>query len=128
LLFKLLPGLRHISGNHDTVVDAGLSLHVQVLEKSPHTLTIELNHHFGNNPGELILPRLKIRLYLDAQLAEVLSDHARPDVVKAVRGFKRGREVLNYKWRLNLFLHKWLEHCLAHGGQNERTPNLAVSG
>ena len=57
-------------------------------------------------------PAVKIRIYLDANLAEVLKDHARTDVSKIYTDPGQTVEIMNYKWRLNYFLQKWLDHCL----------------
>ena len=57
-------------------------------------------------------PAVKIRIYLDANLAEVLKDHARTDVSKVYKDPGQSIEIMNYKWRLNYFLQKWLDHCL----------------
>ena len=75
-------------------------------------MTIELSHCFIKNLDELLEPAVKIRLYLDAQMAEVLSDHARNSVAQVFKNPGLSREIMNYKWRLNYFLQKWLDHCL----------------
>jgi uncharacterized protein YqiB (DUF1249 family) len=83
-----------------------------VLERSPYTLTVILSHSFKRNLEEFLEPAVTIRLYLDLQLAEVISDHARAAVAKVYKNPSLSLEIMNYKWRLNYFLQKWLEHCL----------------
>jgi uncharacterized protein YqiB (DUF1249 family) len=75
-------------------------------------MTVELSHCFNKNLDEFMEPAVIIRLYLDAQLAEVLSDHARASVAQVYKNSGLSREIMNYKWRLNYFLQKWLDHCL----------------
>ena len=75
-------------------------------------MTVELSHCFIKNPDEFLEPAVKIRLYLDAMLAEVLSDHVRASVAQVFKNPGLSREIMNYKWRLNYFLQKWLDHCL----------------
>jgi uncharacterized protein YqiB (DUF1249 family) len=75
-------------------------------------MTVELSHCFNKNLEEFLEPAVKIRLYLDAQLAEVLSDHTRASVAQVYKNPGLSREIMNYKWRLNYFLQKWLDHCL----------------
>jgi uncharacterized protein YqiB (DUF1249 family) len=87
-------------------------LYLAVLERNPYTLTIELSHCFDNPLSELMLPAVKIRIYLDAQLAEVIRDNDRPDVSRVYQNPGRVVEIQTYKWRLNYFLQKWLDHCL----------------
>lgn len=86
-------------------------LWLKVLERNPYTLTIELSHQFGNL-SELMLPAVKIRVYLDAQLAEVLCDIDRPAVNRVFRDPGNAVAIKQYKWRLNYFLQKWLEFCM----------------
>ena len=124
-IFQLIPDLCELTEKPALAGLGRAALNVRILEQSAHTLTIELNHHFEEKTDELALPAIKIRLYLDARMAEVLSDHARPGVTQVFKDFSLGREILNYKWRLNLFLHKWLDHCLAKGHYIDRQPVIA---
>jgi uncharacterized protein YqiB (DUF1249 family) len=73
---------------------------------------VELSHCFNRDSNEFLAPAVKIRVYLDAQLAEVLSDHARASVAQVFKNPGLSSEIMNYKWRLNYFLQKWLDHCL----------------
>lgn len=92
-------------------------LYLEVLSRSNHTLTIELSHCFADQADALMEPAVRIRVYLDAKMAEVLSDHARTQVFKVYRCPSQSIEIRDYKWQLNYFLEKWLKHCL----QNEYT-------
>ena len=53
--------------------------------------------------------------YLDAESAEVLADHNRPHIAHALKRTERVEEIMDYKWSLNYFLEKWLNHCLRLG-------------
>lgn len=111
-LFRLIPNLRAL---HKTAVGRTQNrpaLHLDILERNPYTLTIELNHCFDQPLTELTAPAVKIRVYLDAQLAEVIRDHERPAVDRVYQDPGRALEIQEYKWRLNYFLQKWLDHCL----------------
>lgn len=112
-IFKLIPDLKSVKNNAVGLAPNHATLHLTMIEQSPYTLTIELTHCFSNQPNELLEPGLRIRIYLDAQLAEVLSDHARPNVHTVFKDLGLCREIMHYKWRLNFFLQKWLDHCLA---------------
>jgi len=83
-----------------------------VLERNPYTLTIELSHCFSRELTEMLEPGLKIRIYLDAQLAEVIRDNERPAVEEVYSDPGKLKQIRDYKWRLNYFLEKWLDHCL----------------
>ena len=110
-LLRLVPGLAHMAHSGVARAEGKPSLHLVLLEHSPYTLTLELSHCFGYEP--LLEPAVKIRVYLDARAAEVLCDHARPKVHEALGSGGPAREVMDYKWTLNYFLSRWLDHCLA---------------
>ena len=111
-IFRLIPELCAIEGNSVGLAENNTALHLLIIEQTAYTLTIELSHCFNKKPDELLEPAVRIRVYLDAQLAEVLSDHARPGITHMFKDFGLCREIMNYKWRLNFFLQKWLDHCL----------------
>ena len=111
-LFKLIPDLMVFKETAIGLAPHHTTLHLEIIERTPHTLTVELGHCFNKNRDEFMAPAVKIRVYLDAQLAEVLSDHARAGVAQVFKDPGLSRENMNYKWRLNYFLQKWLDHCL----------------
>lgn len=111
-IFQLIPELSAFGPRACVFANNDNTLYVKVIDRSAHTLTVELSHCFYKDQEMLIEPAVKIRIYLDAKLAEVLSDHARATVREVYRNASPGPEILNYKWRLNYFLQKWLDHCL----------------
>ena len=92
-------------------------LHVlRITERSPYTTTLELSRAaIDTSSNWLKMPRLTLRMYHDAKLAEVL----------AWEGHKRLRPRYEYpnqsmyqsdeKYQLNCFLGEWLTLCLEHG-------------
>ena len=111
-LFRLIPDLCSFQKAAIGRTQNKPALYLDVLERNPYTLTIELSHCFDRHLHELLEPGLRIRVYLDAQLAEVIRDHVRPAVDKVYKNPGSAREIQDYKWRLNYFLQKWLDHCL----------------
>lgn len=111
-LFRLIPNLCSLSNNAIGYTLDKPPLHLYVLERDRYTLTIELSYSFNHLSAEQILPAVKIRVYLDARLAEVIRDYDRPAVNYVYKNPAAIREIQNYKWRLNYFLDKWLDHCL----------------
>lgn len=111
-LFRLIPNLRSFDKTAIGHTQNRPALYLDVLERNPYTLTIELSHCFNRQLTELIAPAVKIRVYLDAQLAEVIRDNDRPAVDRVYQNPGRALEIQDYKWRLNYFLQKWLDHCL----------------
>ena len=124
-LLKLIPDLLTLEETAIGLAPNNTTLHITVIESTPYTMTVELSHYFTKNLDEFLEPAVKIRLYLDAQLAEVLSDHVRASVAHVFKNPGLSREIMNYKWRLNYFLQKWLDHCLKKDYQF-RSQNLVT--
>jgi len=108
-LRKLIPDVDKIHKAAISKSPGHLDLHLQISERSKFTTTLYLSYCFTNNGESRLEPNLKIRIYHDAGLAEVMSgnlhhgklvlDHLPADALKQ-------------KWQLNRFLSKWLKYCL----------------
>ncbi|MEI6146832.1 MAG: DUF1249 domain-containing protein [Methylococcales bacterium] len=125
-LLKLVPELLALKEAVIGVALNNMPLHISVLENTPYTLMIELNHCFNLDKDEYFEPAVKIRLYMDAQLAEVMSDQARSPISIAFKDKGLSTDIMNYKWRLNYFLQKWLDHCLKQDYQFRVNDNCAT--
>lgn len=111
-LLRLIPGLLTLTDAAIGLAPHDTSLHISVLEHSAYTMTIELSHCFCKNKEAFFEPAVRIRIYRDAQLAEVINDHVRASVAVVFKDPGKSRDIMNYKWRLNYFLQKWLDHIL----------------
>ncbi len=111
-LFRLIPDLLSIEENAVGYAAGKPDLYMDVVDKTPYTLTLQLTHCFSQKPDEFFEPAVKIRIYLDARLAEVVRDHTKSDVSRTINRLKKIAEIMDYKWSLNYFLEKWLDHCL----------------
>ncbi len=111
-IFSLIPNLRNIDESAQGLSQGKPMLHVQILEQTPYTKTIQLSYYFEHDAEVLLEPAVKIRLYFDVCIAEVLRDYKRTEVAKAINDIGRSKDILEYKWKLNYFLEKWLDHCL----------------
>jgi len=88
----------------------GAALHVELLESTPYTRTYYLTHQFlaEEAPAGETLPALRIRIYYDARVAEVVG--------RGRRGQAREQgPSLEWRWRANRFLNRWLRFCLGEG-------------
>ncbi len=111
-LRRLLPDLATLEESAQGIATRNAPLYLKIIGRTPHTLTVELSHCFNKNLETFVMPAVVIRIYLDAQLAEVISDHARASVAQVFDDPGLSRDIMDYKWRLNYFLQKWLDHCL----------------
>jgi uncharacterized protein len=111
-LRKLLPEPEKIDDAAISKSAGHLDLYIKVVERSKFTTTFYLSYCFPTNSGLQMEPNLKIRIYHDAQLAEVMAGH-----------LHHGRlildnlpaDALREKWQLNRFFNKWLGYCLRQG-------------
>lgn len=114
LLRRLIPDLDGLPRKNCRLGGEGLALFVHLLERTPYTLTLQLSHRFGAAAQDGVLePALRVRVFLDARIAEVLGDQNRPPPSRLLHHAGPWRALLDYKWELNYFLQKWLEHCLS---------------
>ncbi|MCW8955784.1 MAG: DUF1249 domain-containing protein [Gammaproteobacteria bacterium] len=111
-LRKLLTDPERVSTQLCSTIPGHLDLHLAIVERSKYTTTLYLSYAFPSSTGPQMEPNLKIRIYHDARLAEVMSGH-----------LHHGRLILEHlpanalreKWKLNRFLNRWLSYCLKQG-------------
>ncbi len=111
-IFCLLPNIRDIQHEVHGFSQGKPSLHMQVLEQTAYTKTIQLSYFFTTSSDALSAPAIKIRLYFDVCTAEVLRNYKWKEVNTEILDLSRSQDIMDYKWRLNYFLEKWLDHCL----------------
>jgi uncharacterized protein YqiB (DUF1249 family) len=129
-LLQLIPELLVLKEAAIGMALNNTPLHITIIENTPYTMLIELNHCFDQNNDDCLEPAVKVRLYLDAKLAEVMSDQAHSPIALVFKDKGLSTDIMNYKWRLNYFLQKWLDHCLKKDYQFSVTtdfPALVVS-
>jgi len=117
LLLRLIPDFTEDKYYFYHLDNACYQLHV--IEQTQYTSvlsieTIANNVNIGENVNELT-PQIKVRLYHDAQMAEVLAS-------RQIRYFKSRYDYPNRlmqqpdeKYQVNRFLSQWLKHCLEDG-------------
>ncbi len=109
-LLRLLP-----AGDDSAAfgVGAGVELHLRVIERSRYTDTLTLHQH-GLGLASMA-PALTVRLYHDAQLAEVTGFANRRRVLPLYDYPNPAMHQPDEKAQWNRFLGEWLSHCLQHG-------------
>lgn len=116
-LMRLLPSMRGAPDGRRVALSQGEQmfgvLTLEVLESCPYTTTLQVSQDGGL--AGLPMPRLEVRVYHDARMAEVVAS----DRVRHLRSrypYPNGNmHQPDEKAQLNLFLGEWLGHCLACG-------------
>jgi uncharacterized protein YqiB (DUF1249 family) len=111
--------LRRLIPEHDLLADTSISspqgaldLHLEIVERAPYTTTLRLTYLFRDADGPFPAPDVLVRMYHDAQVAEVITRGRRRGRRDAEYDRSRERYTLERKWEVNRFLHKWLGYCL----------------
>ena len=110
-LQSLVPQLRRLQGDHCSSRPDHQDLHLKVLEQTPYTTLIRLTYRFRHPEGGVADPDAVLRVYHDARQVEV--EDLRQKVLPTDRLYEAPG--LHNKWRLNLFVGRWLAFCLSQG-------------
>lgn len=114
-LHRLVPELDRLDGYYQSRVAGDCALHVEILERSRYTITLSLSYFFYEDGVRIADPDMKIRVYLDGQVAEAMSysgDHRHAELRRLCRLHRRE---LNSRWRRNMVLNKWLDYLMDQG-------------
>jgi uncharacterized protein len=108
---SLVPQIRRLQGSHCSRRPDHQDLHLTIVEQTPYTTLIRLTYRFAGAGEEASDPDALLRVYHDARQVDVedLHQHALP-----THRLYEAPGLLN-KWRLNLFVSKWLSYCLRQG-------------
>jgi hypothetical protein len=110
-LHNLAPQLRRLRGSHCSTTPDHQDLHLTIVEQTRYTTLVRLTYHFSHDGGGTPDPDALLRVYHDAQQVEVedLRQQALP-----TRRVYEAPGLIN-KWRLNLFVSRWLMFCVRQG-------------
>jgi uncharacterized protein len=114
-LRNLVPELDAMPSVAVSRVPGALDLHLLLLERCRFTTTLGLTYHFHDEEGAFPAPDIKVRIYHDAQVAEVIACGRRRGLHHAEYNRLHHHYSLGEKWRMNRFLYKWLGYCLRQG-------------
>lgn len=118
-LRKLLPGVSHAQRWQFTVPVGEELQHtrIQVLERSRFTITVQITQMLPEAAENrwLKAPKLTVRLYHDARLAEVLTWEHHRRLQPRYDYPNRAMYQADEKAQLNQFLGEWLSMCLRTG-------------
>lgn len=98
-------------------VEGLLDLHVEIIERTRFTTIVHMTYIMREGAVLHVLPDIKIRIYHDARLAEVLSCGRRRGNVCIRYDRTREQYDLSRIWEMNRFLQKWLGYCFRQGYQ-----------
>lgn len=123
---RLLPVMPPVPAVRVSRAHAGLDLHLRIVERCRYTSELILTYQFHRHDGALVAePNLRIRVYHDARMAEVMAAHSRHHAAFAadlLSGNRPDSAQLHARWQINRFLYKWLTYCLRQGHRYTEPP------
>jgi uncharacterized protein YqiB (DUF1249 family) len=114
-LAKLFAPQELSPGFYVSSVDDGLDVRLQVQEKHPYTLELELTYNFVDAHTGQPSPSAQLRMYTDAHVAEALHCHPGRHLWQVLGPFPPAHTVLQHRLRMNGFLSRWLEYLAEQG-------------
>jgi uncharacterized protein YqiB (DUF1249 family) len=114
-LLRLIPELERLDGCFRSRVAGDCELFVEILERCRYTITMSLTYHFESGESRQADPDIKVRAYLDGQLAEAMSVAGDQWHAELRRLILKNRRELDTRWRRNVILNKWLEYLSDQG-------------
>ncbi|HID44448.1 MAG TPA: DUF1249 domain-containing protein [Chromatiaceae bacterium] len=111
LLLQLAPQLYRLRGVHASCRPGHMDLYLEVLEQTPYTTVVHLTYYFSHEEDQRADPDALLRVYHDAQQIEVISLRQKALPIEA----SYQHPSLYNKWKINVFLSKWLSFCGMQG-------------
>lgn len=112
-LMNLAPQMRRLQGSYRSRLVDHQDLHLTIVEQTKYTTLIRLTYEFHHDDeGQRVAdPDALLRVYHDARQVEV--EDLRQQALPTHRLYESPG--LENKWRLNLFVAKWLAFCASQG-------------
>ena len=114
-LMQLIPEINRLDGYYRSRVAGDCELHVEILERSRYTVTLSLSYFFIEDGVRISDPDMRVRIYLDGQLAEAMRFGGEHRHAELRRLSSAHRHELDKRWRRNIVLNKWLDYLLDKG-------------
>lgn len=112
-LLRLLPDCDTVTLSYSFEINEGLYYRVKILDSSRYTSTVELAQ-LANGVPTYMRPVMQVRLYHDANVAEVLSVQYIGSLKPSYAYPNTHMHQPNEKEMTNRFLAEWLAFCLRH--------------
>ena len=114
-LLQLIPEVNRLDGYFRSRVAGDCDLHVEILERRRYTVTMSLSYFFYEESVRIADPDMKVRVYLDGQLAESMEFSGERRHAAFGRLMRVHRAELDARWHRNIILNKWLDYLMDQG-------------
>jgi uncharacterized protein YqiB (DUF1249 family) len=122
----LAGDLGSLVGTHRSTTRGDCDLLLSVTERTPYTTTLGLTYLLEQASRPIEYPDLRVRVYHDARLAEVLewADSHEHMALRTLRA--RAERELDQRWARNMMLNKLLEYCVERGHRFSPATRIAI--
>lgn len=127
LALKLLANREQVGEVREFSIAEQLQYAITVKEVTKYTslISIEQKQVFNSEAlTQLLAPKMIIRLYHDAQAAEVVSSQAIRNIKPKYHYPNELMHLPDEKLQVNAFLKEWLQVCLTHGQASVKSPSV----
>jgi uncharacterized protein YqiB (DUF1249 family) len=111
-MLKLLPDCDTEDLAYEFEVSSAMTYRIQIVDTSRYTSTLEMSQINAGVPA-FLCPKMTIRLYHDAKVAEVLESQRTSRLEPAYEYPNLNMHQRNEKYMVNVFLAEWLHFCLS---------------
>ncbi|MGB1263225.1 MAG: DUF1249 domain-containing protein [Cognaticolwellia sp.] len=118
LLLRVLADKEQVGEQRCFFISDFLSYRVQVNEVTKYTTLLTINQEAnidGYNLTALFRPKMVVRLYHDARMADVISNQDVQQIKPRYDYPNRQMHLPDEKQQINFFLKEWLQLCLQLG-------------
>lgn len=117
-MLKLLPDCDTQNLQYQFELNPSLHYRIQITESSRYTSTLEMSQINLGTPN-FLCPKMTIRLYHDAKVAEVLQTQNTGSLQPVYEYPNLNMHQRNEKFLVNVFLAEWLHFCLSQSVASE---------
>lgn len=102
-------------GCYRSCVDDGLDVVVEVQQRHPYTLDMDVSYASTDRDTGHPVPSAQVRLYLDAHLAEVRHCHPGKQLWHVLGPWPSATVLSRHRLRMASFLNRWLVYLAEQG-------------
>jgi len=102
-------------GTYYSSVDDGLDVRLDIVERHPYTLELQLSYCMLDRDTGAPAPSAWLRMYRDAHVAEATHCHPGKHLHRALGPLPPAKTLFQQRMRMATFLNRWLEYLAEQG-------------
>ncbi|HJL93064.1 MAG TPA: DUF1249 domain-containing protein [Woeseiaceae bacterium] len=111
-LMELIPDIQSYKNNQIMEAAGEDNIYLSVFERTKYTISFSMTYIFESQNGNYLDPNIKVKVYFDGSLAEVLSIDEKQNKNELMKLMDQNKGIINALWKKNIILNKWLELIL----------------